>query len=551
MFRKNPRTDQPLLLSDVNGLPPRLLERLQRSWAATFREEVFRRIDEDAFAGLYSTEGSRPNTPVNVLVGLEILKNGRGWSDEELYEHFSFDLQVRHAVGCDVFGEADFSLRTLYYFRHRIVEYALQTGQNPLALIFEQITDAQMAKLHLRTDQQRMDSTMVLANIADQSRLELLVEVLQRLWRMLSTADQAHYAARFAPYVKERAGQYAYRLKGRETVWAHIGQVGVVLYGLLGDLKAGYGSQAPYAVAERFFAENFVVEADGPRAKTNGEIGPGCLQSLDDLEATYRKKGNRAYKGYVANVAETCHPDNPVQLIDYVQVAPNRVSDVQLLQAGLADLQARTGVTTLVTDGAYVSPDIDTLTRPLGVEQITTGLTGTLPDHTDGRLALSDFGLTLDDKGEVTEVVCPAGQPGRIRPSEGGQSYRWDFDPAICGACPLAAKCPVQPNRKQTEWRVTVPKERAQSAHRRWLFERHKITARNLRTAIEASIFQIKHGWAGGKVLVRGLLRVTVTVICTVLAVNARRIDRYRKHTQRGKLTASPRRTVVRSAATR
>jgi hypothetical protein len=53
---------------------------------------VFCRIDEEIFAPLYSEEASRPNTPVNVLVGLEVLKSGFGWSDEELCEQLGFNL---------------------------------------------------------------------------------------------------------------------------------------------------------------------------------------------------------------------------------------------------------------------------------------------------------------------------------------------------------------------------------------------------------------------------------------------------------------------------
>ena len=81
MFRKNSRTQQPLLFSDVNNLPSRSLKRLQGSWAATFRDELFGRIDEDRFAPLYSAKQSRPNIPVNILVGLEVLKGGRNWTD--------------------------------------------------------------------------------------------------------------------------------------------------------------------------------------------------------------------------------------------------------------------------------------------------------------------------------------------------------------------------------------------------------------------------------------------------------------------------------------
>jgi IS5 family transposase len=393
---------------------------------------------------------------------------------------------------------------------------------------------------------QRLDSTMILSNIADLSRLELLVRLLERLWRVLNGVDRERYKAVFEPYVEGSAGQYAYRLKGREVVWEHIGRVGQVLYGLLRDLQEGYGEEPLYAVAKRFFEENFVLEAEAVRAKSNAEIGAGCLQSLDDLEASYRKKGNRAYKGYVAHIAETCHPANPVQLIDQVQVAPNQVSDVKLLQQGLPELQDRLGATTLVTDGAYVSPELDQRLRDAQMQHITSGLTGALPDHSDGRVAVSDFSTTLDAQGEVTEVICPAGKVGRIQPR--GQSYRWSFDGAVCRACPLGARCPAQPNKTQTEWGMTVCRERARSAHRRRLFEQHKAEARNLRTAVEATIFQLKHGWGQGKVRVRGRIRVTMTILCSALAVNVRRIDRYLKDRQRGKLTARRKRPAVRPA---
>jgi hypothetical protein len=389
---------------------------------------------------------------------------------------------------------------------------------------------------------QRLDSTMILSNIADLSRLELLVELLQRLWRLLDEADRERYKAVFEPYVKESAGQYVYRLKGREVVWEQIGQVGQVLYGLLRDLADGYGEEPLYAVAKRFFEENFVLEAEAVRGKTNAEIGAGCLQSLDDLEASYRKKGNRAYKGYVAHIAETCHPANPVQLIDQVQVAPNQVSDVKLLQQGLPELRERLRATLLVTDGAYASPQLDQPLRDAQMQQITSGLTGTLPDHRQGRLAVSDFSTTLDAQGEVTQVRCPAGKVGRIEPR--GQSYGWSFA-AVCRQCPLAAHCPTRPDKTQTDWGMTVSRERARSAHRRRLFERHKAEARNLRTAVEAAIFQLKHGWAQGKVRVRGRIRVTMTVLCSALAVNLRRIDRYLKDRQRGKLTARHRRPAA------
>lgn len=75
--------------------------------------EVFMRLDEQPFAVLYAAEDSRPNTPVNVLVGLGILKSGNGWSDEGVLRPLSYDVQVRYALGYRNLGDGEFSLRTL------------------------------------------------------------------------------------------------------------------------------------------------------------------------------------------------------------------------------------------------------------------------------------------------------------------------------------------------------------------------------------------------------------------------------------------------------
>jgi len=99
MYRANLRHQQPLLISNINDLPAMKRKRLEQSWAETFYQEFFCRIDEDAFAVLYVDYPSRPNVPINWLVGLETLKAGFGWSDEELYDHFCFDIQVRYALG--------------------------------------------------------------------------------------------------------------------------------------------------------------------------------------------------------------------------------------------------------------------------------------------------------------------------------------------------------------------------------------------------------------------------------------------------------------------
>jgi hypothetical protein len=522
-------------------LPERTQKYLKHSWAESFRRDVFLRIPEDRFAVLYDRDPSRPNVPVNLLVGLEILKEWRGWSDEELYEHFLFDLQVRYALGCDDLKEDNFDLRTLYYFRQRMSQYALrENGENLMKVVFEHITDEQLKKMEVKTGMQRMDSTQIMSNIADLSRLELSVGVMQRLYRMLNEADQARYAAFFQPYVKEGAGQYSYRIRGKEAVDEHIQRVGEALNDVLSKLAADYCEEAAYKMAQRFFAENFIQEPTRVRAKSNREITPGCLQSLDDLEATYRVKGNHAYKGYVANLTETCDPSNPVQLITHVQVAPNRTSDIELLKEAVPALIERTDLKKLVTDGGYISPDCDELLGKNDIEQIMTALTGTLPDHQDGKLAFSDFDMPMDDHNTITQATCPAGHAAiTIQPTTGGKGFRLFWSPAQCQTCPFYQKgqCLVHGNKKG-KFFFTVPQERAVSSQRRRRFEQCKEEARKLRPAVEATVFQVKSPFENSKVKVRGLFRTTYVILASALATNLRRIFRYENDRQRGKYTS-------------
>ena len=122
-------------------LPDELQKRLKNSWAGVFYDEIFIHIDEGSYAVLYADIPSRPNVPVNILVALEILKAGQGWSDEELYDNACYNIQTRYALGLRTLGEAYFCMRTIYGFRQRLMEHMQGTGQNLFEETFEQVTE--------------------------------------------------------------------------------------------------------------------------------------------------------------------------------------------------------------------------------------------------------------------------------------------------------------------------------------------------------------------------------------------------------------------------
>lgn len=531
MFRKNDHHLQWPLLSDLDALPPQLKERLEASWAGTFYREIFVRLDEAPFAVLYSDEASRPNIPINVLVGLETLKAGFGWSDEAMYEHYCFDLQVRYALGYRQLSEGQFELRTLYNFRRRLSEHLQQSGQDLLGQAFEQVTDEQVAAFGLKTDKLRMDSTQVSSNIRHFSRLQLLVEVLQRVQRELAEADQQAYETLFAPYLKGSAGQYVYRVKPGEYAH-HLVQIGQLMQQLVVALAAEYADRPSYQLLVRVFQEHFLIdetdEGDdddrGLRPRQGDELSADSLQAPDDQAATYRHKQGQDYTGYVANLAETCHPTNPFQLILDLQTAPNNTDDAVMLEKRLPALKKRTELDEMHTDGGYNSPEVDQVMRREGVTQVQTAIRGRQPDP--DKLNLDDLTWELDPHGRPLSATAPNGQRAQVTSGRKPDRYIARFDPlpspptAAPTTQALSAKPPPPPVYYFSQQQLDLALRRQRSAQAR-------AEGGHLRPAVEATVGALKRPFGNDKLPVRGRIRMQMMLLGSAFMVNLRRIQRY------------------------
>ncbi|MFZ3151066.1 MAG: transposase [Anaerolineaceae bacterium] len=524
MFKENHRHFQLPLTSNVDELPPKLRKRLDTSWSGAFYREFFCRLDETPFAILYADCPSRPNIPVNVLVGLEYLKAGNGWTDEEMFDEFGYNSQVRYALGFRQLGEGDFEPRTLYYFRERLSRYMQETGINLLDQAFEQVTDKQITAYHLKTGKQRMDSTQIASNIREVSRLQLLVEVLQRVYRMLTEEDQGYYAEVFAPYIQGHAGQYVYHIKGQDT-GEHLQKIGELMQHLLVELGSNYAQEPVYQMFMRVFGEHFRVEEKALKIKEGKELSASSLQSPDDLEATYRQKNNQSFRGYVANLTETCDPENPLQLVTKVQVASNHTEDAEMLIEALPNLKERTELDTVYTDGGYGSTDADQLLQANHVEQIQTAIRGRAPSTK--KLNLADFEIKLAESKKPTQITCPQGQMVMVQSSSRKKAYVAHFEDNVCLACPFLEKCPVQRGKRDLRFHLRFNQKQINMSERRQRSLIHQEEGRNLRAAVEATVRQVKHPFPASKLPVRGRFRVFCMVIGSAMITNVRRIQRY------------------------
>jgi len=524
MYKNNKHHLQPVMICSVNEMPEEQKRYLNESWSGIFYREFFCRLNEEPFAVLYKNTPSRPNYPVNVLVGLEYLKAGFGWSDKEMYEAFLFNMQVRYALGYDEFGKGYFDIRTLYYFRERLSRYMQEQGINLLDQAFEQVTDQQITAYQIKANLQRMDSTLVASNIRRMGRVQLLVEVLQRVQRMLNKSDQERYAADLAPYVQGHAGQYVYHMKIDETD-THLQRIGELMQRLLVELKPVYADEPVYQVLERVFGEHFLLEQKGVVTKPNQALSATSLQSPDDLEATYREKRGKPYQGYVANLSETCDPQNPLQLITKVQTASNATDDSQLLAEALPDLKQRTELDTIYTDGGHGGPDSDVVLQEQQVEHIQTAIRGRIanPDQ----LHLANFAIKFNPDSQPIKVTCPNGQTEPVHSSSQKKAFVAHFNAEVCSTCPLVTKCPAQPGQRDPRHHVRFTQAEAHTSERRRHSQTQQKEGRNLRTAVEATVRSIKHPFPAGKLPVRGKFRVACLLIGSAAVSNVRRIQRY------------------------
>lgn len=525
MFVPHTKHNQPSLFDTVNQMSPVMRRRLEGSWAEIFYREIFCKIDETIFQVLYSEKYSRPNTPVNVLVGAELLKSWFRWTDEELFEQCAFNIQVRYALGERNFEGELFSDRTLYYFRCALSEHMRQSGVNLMEEVFKWLTDEQIKKFEIKSGAQRMDSTLVGSNIRSYSRIGLLVEVIARFYGELSPEDQSIYESEFRAYVRYSSTQFCYQLSS-DQLTKTLEDIGRLLHWILERFSVSYQDSKSYRLIGRVFEDHFQwIESDGKVGativvKSPEEMDSDTLQSPDDEDATFRSKHGEGHCGYAVNASETCDEANRVQLLTDVAVASNNTDDSQFFKERVPEIANRMKVDDMITDGAYGSETGDELCEELGIDHIQSGIRGRRPD--EEKLHLSDFTFHTQADNEV--VTCPNGKQAEVKIGRTEDRRIAYFEPGACQGCPLLEKCPTKHRKRDGGRTLHFTKAEQRKAQRRQQCRVYLESGKNPRAAIEGTMRQFKHYLPYGKLPVRGKYRVAQYVLATAIMINFSRI---------------------------
>ena len=443
MSFKSNATQQLTIDDNFLALNPRTQKFVLNSWAKGFSEIVFPAINEQRFAVLYSDNlSTRPNAPVNAVVGSLILKELFGLIDDDLLASILCDVRFQFALHTTSFKEQPFSDRTFSRFRERLYLYEMETGIDLLQEEMESLAESFVKYLGIETTLKRMDSLMVSSSAKKMSRLEILYTCVANMVKLVHRTGEIQYIKLLEHYLDdEDRNTVIYHRKSEEQA-SRLQQVIDDATTLVNILPEVYFEFSQYQLLLRVLNEQTEPDSSDNRiSKDKTKITPSSLQNPSDPDATYRSKAGKSHKGYVANVVET-FDDNGAIITTY-DYENNSHSDSQFCKTTIETLGPQKQASILLADGAYASTENSKLAAQNNIQLITTALIGKLPDVVQAK-----FEINIHTK-EV--LKCPLGHiPYKTSYYEATGMYRASLNKDICLNCPLKEQCGVKMQQKSS-----------------------------------------------------------------------------------------------------
>ncbi len=407
---------------------------LEKSWAKIFADEIFPAIDEQRFSVLYSGKASRPNAPVNVIIGALIIKELFDYSDDEIVENLMLDLHFQYALHTTGFAEQPLSDKTLSRFRRRCYDYETL---HDVDLYHDCVRDlsskiAKIMKLNGRVRQ--MDSMMIESNIRFLSRMELIYTCISKLVVFLTKNYPDKIVESLKHYADPKDYNHTFYHQRNDDMEAIIQTLLADSDCLLDICKADFEEVTEYQLFARCLSEQTVVENEKRRLRTkeDGTMNSSALQNPSDPDATYRNKSGRLHRGYAENIEETVGK-NGSAVTDY-QFDKNTYTDSHFLQETLSQMEKYEEEIILVTDGGYDGQDNISFAKEKNVKLVTTALIGKeAPD------VLADFEFNEDG---TKLLKCAAGyEPVSQSYTKSTRQCRVSLDRNHCAECPYREQC--------------------------------------------------------------------------------------------------------------
>jgi hypothetical protein len=264
--------------------------------------------------------------------------------------------------------------------------------------------------------------------------------------------------------------------------------------------QPAHAKRSSYQALERIFHEQCEVHEE--KVTVKDKTGNTVMQNPSDPDASY--DGHKG-PGYQVQIAETCSPDNEVQLITSALPQTASVPDEEAVGPVLKDLQASQLLPKeLLGDTHYPSEENVQLAESYGVELVGP-VPGAAPVQRPDDLTIDDF--VIDEKTEQV-TCCPDGQaPLRsVHHPASGRTHT-TMSAAHCEQCAYRAQCPVTEAADGYHLEHTAQQRRVAERRREQQTEVFRQRYRR-RSGIESTNSGLKRRTGLGRLRVRGRPRV-------------------------------------------
>lgn len=490
---------------------------LSKSWAHAFSEYVFPYINEERFAVLYSDNpASRPNTPVNIIIGMESLKELHGMTDDETLEAVILDFRFQHALHSSSFTEQPVSDRTLSRFRARLYEYELATGRDLMKEEMEDLAQHFAKMMQISAQKKRMDSIMVASSCKKMSRLELIYTVVANMVKAVHRLGESELLDQgLQKYLQEdHRNNTIYRTRSTESQ-SKLEQVAADAVRLLAALGDSFAGLKEYELLSRLVQEQIEIVEETVKLRDSKEIRTDSLQNPSDEDASYRKKAGQGHRGYVGNLVESF--DDNGALITGMDYQVNTHSDIEFAK-DVIDKEASDAKNplTLIADGAYGSDEVMSQAKEKNINLVTTALVGKAPDP-----VLADYEI---DEVNKKILKCPAGHaPLSCQYKEKADRYYAHFDKGVCSKCPLRRHCGVKFQKKRGLVQLSSKTVRRAQHLKAMAKDEYQELARQ-RNAVEGIPSVLRRKYQVDRMPVRGYVSSKLRFFLKVGSINIKRV---------------------------
>jgi len=413
---------------------------------ATIQKEITPLIKDTDFEGMYKGGGRPPISP-KVLLLTTVMQYLERLPDRIAATNLKYRLDWKIAFGLPLEFEG-INHTTLVYFRNRLIEN--EQASYAFDKILEHLSNIGLIK---KKKKMRIDSTHVVGNVRELSRLELFHETLR-----LFCKDIAGYKDEMDANLVRYHELYVEKVPTRGITDVQknnfIEDAGIAMRGFIDwGVKPLIRSFECYDTLKKVFEQNFTDEnpdPDPPPKLIKIATGKDHICSPHETDARYSNKGGKGWLGYKVQVVETINVNGAEE--------PNFITHISINEATDHDGDSVIPIIEELKD-KYIKPNEvygDThYNTKKNIEELDKN-----DIHLKGPVAPKPNKKTLEkNKGfkfikEETKVICPTGIESKRCGYRKNNVISASFPQHECSSCNRKPICMPEKRGKCIQQRV-------------------------------------------------------------------------------------------------